>query len=127
MKLHEDKFELLCYRTNSSKLLRELPFPDEFCQYVTPGGYTLSPKHVVKDLGVYLEDNLTWSHNIHNMIISANKMAAWVLGVFKDRSKPTMMHLYKSLMPFGILLPCMGPYAYPGYSVNRRCTKTFYS
>ena len=54
MKLHEDKFELLCYRTNLSKLLRELPFPDEFCQYVTPGGFTLSPKHVVKDLKEYI-------------------------------------------------------------------------
>ena len=106
MKLHEDKFELLCYRTNSSKLLRELPFPDEFCQYVTPGGFTLSPKHVVKDLGVHLEDNLSWSHNINSMRSSANKMAAWVLGVFKDRSKLTMMHLYKSLIRFHLEYCC---------------------
>ena len=98
MQLHEDKFELLCYRNLSKNLLRSLPFSDEFCQYLTPGGFDLLPKHVVKDLGVYLDDDLSWSHHYQSMISSANKMAAWVLGAFKDRSKFTMLHLYKSLI-----------------------------
>ena len=98
MQLHEDKFELLCYRNHSNNSLRILPFSDEFCQYLTPGGFDLSPKHVVKDLGVYLDDELSWTHHYHSMISSANKMAAWVLGAFKDRSKFTMIHLYKSLI-----------------------------
>ena len=33
-------------------------------------------------------------------------MAAWVLGVFKDRSKLTMMHLYKSLIRFHLEYCC---------------------
>ena len=32
------------------------------------------------------------------MVSSARKMASWVLGVFRDRSKRTMLHLYKSLV-----------------------------
>ena len=47
---------------------------------------------------MYLDDELSWTHHYHSMISSANKMAAWVLGAFKDRSKFTMIHLYKSLI-----------------------------
>ena len=98
MALHEDKFELMCYRASSSKLLQALPFADEFCQYETPAGFTMTPKPVVKDLGVQLSSDLTWKQHISSMIASARKVAAWVLGVFKDRSKLTMTHLYKSLI-----------------------------
>ena len=98
MRLHEDKFELLCYRTHSSKLMRELPFADEFCHYQTPGGFTMSPKPTVKDLGVYLSDDFSWKYNINSMVASARKVASWVLGVFKDRTKETMIYLYKSLV-----------------------------
>jgi hypothetical protein len=32
------------------------------------------------------------------MVAGAIKTASWVLGVFKDRSKPVMLQLYKSLI-----------------------------
>ena len=32
------------------------------------------------------------------MVASARKVASWVLGVFKDRTKETMIYLYKSLV-----------------------------
>ena len=98
MLVHEDKFELLCYHAKPSKLLRELPFADEYCQYQTPGGYTMLPKEIVKDLGVHLSADLSWSPHIAKMVASARHVAAWVLGVFRDRSKETMIPLYKSLI-----------------------------
>ena len=97
MKLHENKFELLSYRNNTSTL-RELPYAEEFSQYLTPGGFLLQPKPTVKDLGVNLSDNLSWSPHISKIAADAKKMASWVLGVFQDRSIPTMLHLYKSLI-----------------------------
>ena len=98
MALHEDKFELMSYRTHSSRLLRVLPFADEFCEYDTPAGCTLSPTKTVKDLGVYLSSDLTWSYHIATIIKNARKVAAWTLGVFSDRSQLTMIRLYKSMI-----------------------------
>ena len=99
MKLHEDKFELLCYRnTSASKLLQQLPFATQFCQYTTPAGYKMSEKHVVRDLGVLLSSDLSWTPHIAEMTKSARKVASWVLGVFRDRSKKVMLQLYTSLI-----------------------------
>ena len=98
MKLHEKKFELVSYRNSSSKYLRELPFADEFSQYLTPAGYLLQPQPLVKDLGVILSSDLSWTPHINKIVTDARKMAAWVLGVFKDRSRQSMLQLYKSMV-----------------------------
>ena len=87
MKLHEDKFELLCYRnTAATKLLQQLPFASQFCQYITPAGFTMSEKRVVRDLGVLLSSDLSWTPYIAEMVKSARNYASWVLDVFRDRS-----------------------------------------
>ena len=98
MALHEDKFIYLRYCTTKSTLLRELPFTAEFAEYTTPSGHTLKPAKTARDLGVHLSADYTWTHHISEMIINARKTASWVLGVFKDRSIPVMMELYKSLV-----------------------------
>ena len=98
MVLHEGKFELLSYSTNSSKLLKELPFTSGLIEYTTPSGFTIEPKPVVKDLGDYLSSDYSWTTHINKMVTSARRIAAWVLGVFKDRSKTTMLQLWKSLV-----------------------------
>ena len=36
--------------------------------------------------------------HINKMVASARKVASWVLGVFRDRSKVVMLQLYKSLI-----------------------------
>ena len=63
MALHKSKFELLTYRTPRSKLLEELP------SHLDGLNTTLSlaraqailPSKTVKDLGVYLSHDLSWS------------------------------------------------------------------
>ena len=42
--------------------------------------------------------DLSWSPHIAKVVASARHVAAWVLGVFRDRSKETMIPLYKSLI-----------------------------
>ena len=77
--LHEQKFELLCYRTKQSALLAQLPFTCQQLEYVTPNGHSLSPKCMVKDLGVNLTSDYSWSCHINIMTNDARKMASWVL------------------------------------------------
>ena len=99
MQLHEDKFEFLCYRTPAAKSLAEaLPFMADVTNYTTPGGTTLERSPLVRDLGVNMSEELSWSPHINIMVDKARQISSWVLGVFKDRSKPVMVQLYKSLV-----------------------------
>ena len=96
MELHENKFELLTYRTHRSKLLEELPFTSEWLEYNTPLGQVILPSKIVKDLGVYLSNDIGWSAQVNEAVQSANKMANWVLSVFFTRSESVMLTLFRS-------------------------------
>ena len=99
MELHEKKFEYLSYRTPSNKTINEaLPFQLNITNYTTPSGVEVARKHLVRDLGVYLSDDFSWTPHINKMVDSARKVASWALGVFKTRSKDVMLQLYKSLI-----------------------------
>jgi len=103
MSLHKNKFELLQHtysNHNNLKELNELPFisyDNSHC-YTTDKDKFISPSETVKDLGVLLSANNSWSPHIGRMVNSARRTAAWVLSVFRDRSKTTMMQLFKSLV-----------------------------
>ena len=98
MDLHEDKFEILNYKCNSSNLLRELPFTASLHTYTTSNGKVLDPSNQVRDLGVILTPDCQWSAQINTIAENAKKMASWVLGTFKDRSVPIMTLLYKTMV-----------------------------
>ena len=98
MKLHQDKFELLAHNTDNSKLLHELPFSTEFSQYVTSDGSIISPKDAVKDLGIIITPDLSWSPHISKIADDARKMASWILSVFSERSAEVLLILYKALV-----------------------------
>ena len=61
-------------------------------------GNKLYPSKVVKDLGVMVLADLSWSTNITLISERARKVTAWVLSAFKTRNKVTMLNLYKSLI-----------------------------
>ena len=100
MELNEDKYELLNYklRTPNSVLLRELPFTAQLFSYSTMNGCSIEPCEVVRDLGVNLSSDMSWTPHINIMVANARTMASWALGVFRDRSKTTMLTLYKSMI-----------------------------
>ena len=78
MQLHESKFELLCYllRKAHHQIMSELPFSGECYEYTTPGGFPINPKSDVKDLGVLLSDDCSWSAHISKIVQDARKMAS---------------------------------------------------
>jgi len=99
MELNETKFDLLCYSNRpAAELLKSLPFVSSLFQYETSNGTTINSTEVVRDLGVHMTPDYTWSKHINTIATDGRKMLGWVLSVFKDRSKLTMLTLYKSLV-----------------------------
>ena len=100
MQLHEDKFELLSYRIPKIKYITDaLPFMTDIASYITPAGFEIERSSVVRDLGITMIDDFQWTSHINNMVKNARIIASWILGVFSDRSKESMLlQLYKSIL-----------------------------
>ena len=78
IKLHENKFELVCYRTPASKSLsEELPFMSDITNYTTPNGSAIERSPLVRDLEVNMSDDYTWTPHINIMVGKARQMASW--------------------------------------------------
>ena len=82
MMLHEDKFEYICHQANRSNLLLQLPFTSTYFEYHTLCGITLHPANNIRDLGVYISDDLSSTLHIATTCDKARQMAAWVFSVF---------------------------------------------
>ena len=98
MLLHQKKFELLSHSTDQKNHLLVLPFQKEFMEYHTADGSVISPQPTVRDLGVTISSDLSWSTHITNIAEDARKISSWILSVFSDRSATTIMPLYKTLI-----------------------------
>ena len=98
MSLHQDKFELMHYTLRSTLLLRELPCSYENYSYNGPSGETISPSNTVRDLGVLLSSDCTWTEHIGKITAKARRLSGWALSVFRDRSDETMLTLLKSII-----------------------------
>ena len=89
--LHEDKFEYICHGFNRKSLLIELPFANFQYQYTTPSGATFAPVSQLRDLGIPVSSNLSWSARIRYI---CNTLANGSLGDislstdYKDFDKP---------------------------------------
>jgi hypothetical protein len=98
MKLHQNKFELVSHATDNSKLLKELPFFKEFSEYSTDDGSVISPINSVRDLGITITSDVSWSPHISTITDDARRMASWIFSVFIDRNAATMMPLFQALV-----------------------------
>ena len=98
MLLHEDKFELIIHKHAQRSTLYELPFIAEFLTYKISNGDYLQPVSHLKDLGVIVSSDLSWSAHVNTIASRARGIAAWVLSAFKTRDRTTMLTLYKSLI-----------------------------
>ena len=98
MMLHEDKFQLLIHRHDPKQGLLQLPFAHEFGSYEVRNGNTLFPVDHLKDLGIIVCPDLSWTAHINDITSRAKTVASWVLSVFKTRSADVMCTLYNSLV-----------------------------
>lgn len=98
MLLHEDKFELIVHKHRPTSSIYELPFVSEQMMYEISNGELITPVDVLKDLGVTVSSDLSWSTHISSITMRARSVAAWVFSVFRARDTTTMLTLYKSLV-----------------------------
>ena len=98
MQLHQSKFELLSHTTGQSNLISELPFSTQYTEYITADGSTITPQTKVRDLGITVMADVSWSPHINSIADDGKKISSWILSVFKDRSAQTMLPLYTSLI-----------------------------
>ena len=99
MELNESKFDLLCYSYRpAAKLFRSFPFTQSSYEYETPSGTLINSTKCVRDLGVHMSSDYTWSAHISTIAEEGRKMLSWILGIFQDRTRLTMLTLYKSMV-----------------------------
>ena len=99
MQLNEDKFQFISHNYSSNMpILHSLPFTNSHLHYTTTEGNEVFPLSSVRDLGVLISDDLSWSPHIRNIASSARTMVAWVLNVFRTRAPCVMLTLYRSLI-----------------------------
>ena len=88
----------MCHRHNRRSALVELPFVSELYQYSVSHDKSLAPVSQLKDLGVIVSNDLSWTPHIKVIANKARQKAAWVFSVFKTRSPVIMLTLYKSMV-----------------------------
>ena len=98
MKLHEHKFELISHRCSPATLFDVLPFCVEQSSYYVSDNVVLYPTFELRDLGLVVTGDLSWSSHIYRITSTARSMASWVLSVFLSRETDVMLTLYKSMV-----------------------------
>ena len=97
MTLHMNKFELLVHTWNK-KPMSELPFHDEYFVYKTLSGQLIEEATIVRDLGINISADLSWTPHINIIADKARQMTAWTLSVFSNRSEVVMLTLFKTMI-----------------------------
>ena len=87
MTLNGDKFEHLHVGNN-------LQQPKS--QYLDPDGKVIEEKHFIKDLGVTISNDLSWSAHIKQTVSKARSMTGWILRTFTTRQQVPMLTMWNS-------------------------------
>ena len=90
MEFNEEKFQLIRYGTNKDIKTQT--------KYETISGKEIEQSNDVKDLGVFMSDDLSFESHHQRKINEARRLSGWVLRVFKTREQLLMLTLFKSLI-----------------------------
>ena len=87
MLLNGEKFEHLHVGKNLNRLKSS---------YLDPAGNTIEEKEHIKDLGVTIANDLTWSKQIKEVVSKARVMTGWVLRTFATRDRDPMIIMWNT-------------------------------
>ena len=90
MQFNDDKFELMRYGTDTE-------IKNQTC-YKGPDKSLIKEKQSVKDLGVYMNTDLTFGTHIDKICSNANKYCSWIFRTFSARDKTTLLTLWKAIV-----------------------------
>ena len=83
---------------NSEKFEGQSYGRDEEQHYQAPDLSTIAQNNVLKDLGVYMAEDLRFEQHIHNIVAKGKRMSGWVLRTIITRRIDHMKMLLKSLV-----------------------------
>ena len=89
MVLNEDKFELIRYGQDQDLKNRT----GYKCN-----GQPIVAKEVVRDLGVHMSEDLTFTKHIEAIAEIGRRQSGWVLRTFRTRERACMLTLWKALI-----------------------------
>ena len=92
MMFNSDKFELIRYKTKNSKDIQIET------SYLSNNGSTIEEKQHVRDLGVTLSNDATFSQHITERCEMVKSKIAWILRTFQTRHPIPMLTLWKTLV-----------------------------
>ena len=87
-----DKFELLRYRGRNTKDIQSCT------TYISNDGSAIEEKIHVRDLGVTLSNDATFTQHILDRCEAVKSKIAWVLRTFKSRQRTPMLTIWKTLI-----------------------------
>ena len=87
MSLNGDKFEHM----RVGKNLQQVEYT-----YSDPSGAPIVEKDHIKDLGVFISNNLSWSKQIQTVVSKSRAMVGWALRTFATREKKCMITIWNS-------------------------------
>ena len=67
-------------------------------EYKSPDQTPIEEKSHLRDLGVEISNDLSFSIHIENTVTAATRLVGWALRSFRRRSKFVMMTIWKSLI-----------------------------
>ena len=90
MLLNKNKFEVISHKFKKNSV-------SMYDEYST-GQSFISPSIFVKDLGVFIDNELNWDKHISSLSQSSKRLVGWMLNVFYARDKLTLLTLFNSLV-----------------------------
>ena len=99
MEFNGDKFEVLRCWPDVTNWSQHLPFQlkNEHIYKDCKGDFIEEKEHV-KDLGIMLSSDLSFSHHIKKLVKTCQKQIGYILRTFNSRTKLTMLTLWKSMI-----------------------------
>ena len=94
MEFNGDKFECIRFRANQN-LVEE---SEEASRYVNEEGKDIEEKDHLKDLGIQMSNDLTFSKHIDKTVSTCSKTIGWIRRTFRTRSIYTMKDLWSSMI-----------------------------
>ena len=89
MRFNDLKFQSIKYGNNSN-------FKEH--QYKSPTGKPIQVDHNVKDLGIIMSHDLTFTKHIETVSARCRSLTGWILRTFNSRDKIVMLTLFKALI-----------------------------
>ena len=90
MELHGDKFE--CLRYGPTEEIRVST------QYTSNSGNAISESYNVRDLGITMSKDGTFTQHIASILADAKCQCGWIFRTFPTRAETPMLTLWKSLI-----------------------------